>query len=301
MLSSRAMEDVTTARPLAGRWIALELLPARPLTLLGPAWAALCGALASGGLAWRGQSILFLILAILLCDALLGAWRARMLESDWRAVARRLSASASTWLDISADAPRSRFARARERLAGLFAYARQIVLPTFNAEILGLVFAGSLAICIAAVLGQAVVALTSGAMLLVIIERKAGAARGAGWRAAHEIGFAWLIAQSAFGFFSWLALFYAILFTLIYRALIGVATTRQSRWLAWSNIAQLVLVLALYAAREPLAAGVAALGLLAQILWQARFQLDRDGVAYARRVQSYVMIAMLMTALALGF
>jgi hypothetical protein len=292
------MDDLTTARPFAGRWIALEVRSARPLTLLGPAWAALCGVIASGGLNWRGQSILFLLLAVLLCDALLGAWRALWLESDWRAAMKRLSASAVTWLDVSPDTSQSRWGRGRERLARWWAYVRQIVWPTINSEVVSLLIAGALALCLAVVLGQAAVALTASAMLLAIFESEIGSPRGAGVRALFEIALPWLIGQSVFGFFSWLSLFLIVLFTLVYRALFGLATTRQARWIVWSNLAQLTIVLALVAANAPIAAGVAALGLLAQILWQARYHLDRDGVAYARRVQSYVMVAMLMTALA---
>ncbi|MBI3915130.1 MAG: hypothetical protein HY327_13205 [Chloroflexi bacterium] len=295
------MEDLSSARPLAGRWIALDLRPARPLTLLGPAWAVLCGALASGGVGARGSSILFLLLALFLSDALLGAWRALWLESDWRATVRQLSVSAATWLALSTDAPHSRVARARERTARSFAYARQMVWPLVNSEIIGQLLIGLFALCLAILLGQAAIALTSGAMLLALIEGEIGAPRGAGMRAVYEISFPWLIGQSAFGFFSALSLFLLILSTITYRALLGLASTRQGHWLIWSNLAQFVVVLTLVAASAPIPAAVVALGLLAQILWQARYHLDRDGVAYARRAQSYVMISMLMAALAVWF
>lgn len=292
------MDQVNFTRPLLGRWINFQVQPARPLTLLGPAWAAMCGALASGA-NLRGQFFLFSILAIFLCDALLGAWRALWLESDWRAARQRLSASAATWLDVSPEAAQSFFARARERTARWFAYTRQIVWPMINSEIVSLGMVGLFTLSVAIVLGTAPLALTAAAMALVIFENQADRERGASVRALIEIAFPWLIAQSAFGFFSWLALFYILLCAIIYRALLGLAATRQARWIKWSNLAHLAIILALIAANAPIPAGVAALGLLAQILWQARYQLDRDGIAYARRVQSYVMMTMLMIALAL--
>ncbi len=292
------MENPITARPLSGRWIALDVRPARPLTLLGPAWATLCGALASGGVSGRGQSILFLLLAIFLSDALLSAWRALWLESDWRAALQRLSSSAPIWLESSPDAPRSALARLRERVARHFAYWRQVVLPTLASEVFGLGIAGALALSIAIVLGQPVVALTALAMICALIEGEMPSARGAGLRALFEIMLPWLIGQAVFGNFSWLALFFGVLVTLVYRALLGLAATRQARWFVWSNLAQLTIVLALVVVNAPIPAGVAALALLAQILWQARYHLDRDGVAYAQRAQSYLMVTMLMSALA---
>src|SRR5712692_6596289 len=78
------MESSFAARPLVGRLIALDIRPTRALTFLGPAWATLCGAIASGGLTLRGQTLLTLTFCFLLSDALLGAWRSLWLQSDWR-------------------------------------------------------------------------------------------------------------------------------------------------------------------------------------------------------------------------
>ena len=51
----------------------------------------------------------------------------------------------------------------------------------------------------------------------------------------------------------------------------------------------------------PAVAGLIALALLAQVLWQSRYRVTRDGRAYVQRVQSYVLVAMLATGLALWF
>ena len=98
------MEESSSARPLVGRWLALELRPTRPLTWLGPSWAVLCGAVASGGLLPRGQSVLLLIFSLLLGDVLLGAWRALWLQPDWRDAVRRAVMNAPTWYVDSDDA-----------------------------------------------------------------------------------------------------------------------------------------------------------------------------------------------------
>jgi len=301
------MQDFVT-RPLVGRLIALDVRPTRTLTLLGPAWAALCGAIASGsliltsqtfpGVTVRGQTILTLILIIMLCDAFLGAWRSLWLQSDWRPALSHALDSSDRWL--RPWNPSEFFLR---RWAGTLGrwikYLREIIWPIIESEMIGMIIAGILALSTAVVLGPQTFLLTVLAMILSLVEGQVGTARGAGLRALGEIALPFHIAQSAFGFFSWSSLAFAILFTLVYRALLGLATTRQMNWIRWSNIAQLGVVALLLIRSSPIGAGVVAMGLLAQVLWQARFIYDRDGSGYARRIQSYILVAMLIAAISL--
>lgn len=301
------MQDFIT-RPLVGRLIALDVRPTRTLTLLGPAWAALCGAIASGsliltsqsfpGFTLRGETILHLILIILLCDAFLGAWRSLWLQSDWRPALGHALANSSRWLRVDSS---SGFILTRwvGALSGWGRYLREIIWPIIESEMIGLIIAGILALSTAVVLGPQTFLLTALAMGLSLVEGQVGTARGAGLRALCEIALPFHIAQSAFGFFSLSSLIFSILFTLVYRALLGLATTRQMNWIRWSNIAQLGVVALLLVRSSPIGAGVVAMGLLAQVLWQARFIYDRDGSGYARRVQSYILIAMLISAISL--
>lgn len=291
------MEESFTARPLLGRLISIDVRPTRPLTFLGPAWAVLCGALASGGLSLRGQTLLWFVLSLLLCDMFLGAWRSLWLQSDWRDALKRTRTSALTWYGLSENSSgwRTRLRNAWAR----WCYFRQVVWPTIDSDIVGMVIVGALALCIGVVLGTIPLALTVATMIFAIVEGQIGTGRGAGLRAVSEVVFAWMIAQSAFGSFSWLSLIFALLFTLIYRALLGLATTRRDRWIMWSNVAQVAVVLLLMVSRSPAAVGIVLLGLLAQVLWQVRFRSDRDGQAFARHVQSYVLIAMLVSGLSL--
>ncbi len=289
---------------MVGRWIALDVRPTRPLTFLGPSWAALCGVLASGGLALRGQSLLFLVLCLLLCDALLGAWRALWLQSDWRDALRRSSLAVPNWLDPSQEHPRPRWMHSGRRIRRRITHFRQVIWPIVDSEIIGLVIIGSLSLCIAIVLSQenpAPLVLTGVIMAISLVEGRIGTTRGAGLRSIGEIALPWMIAQTAFGSFSVLSLIFALIFTLIYRALLGLATTRNSRWMAWSNLPQVLLVLLLIASYTPIGVGLVLLGLLAQVLWQLRFSSDLDGQSYARHVQSYVLVAMLVAGFSLWF
>lgn len=293
------MADSFTPRPVAGRLIALDLRPTRPLTLLGPMWAALCGALASGGLALRGPSILALIFSLLLCDILIGSWRALWLYADWRTALPRNIAKARVLGSFSDYEPTSLWARWSQRFSRPLTFLWRVVLPLIDSEIVAMLLAGVLAICIAIVLGQLPVILTLVAMLLALIEGQVGSQRGMGLRAIVEIALPWLIAQTALGDFSWLALAFALLFTLVYRALLGLAVARPEHWVGVNNLMQLIIVLFLIASNAPLGAGIVALGLLAQLLWQVRYQSDRDGRAYAQRVQSYVLVGMLIVGVSL--
>lgn len=292
------MHDFAT-RPLVGRLIALDVRPTRTLTLLGPAWAAICGAIASGGLTLRGQTLLTLILIVMLCDAFLGAWRSLWLSSDWRPALGHTIASSARWLHAPGEASQFILIRWSNRISRWVQYLREIIWPIIESEMIGMLIAGILALSAAVVLGTPTFLLTGFAMLLSLIEGQIGTARGAGLRAICEIALPFHIAQSAFGFFSWSSLVFSVLFTLVYRALLGLATTRQMNWIRWSNIAQLAVVWLLLMRSSPIGGGLVAMGLLAQVLWQARLLYDRDGNGYARRIQSYILVSMLIVALSL--
>ena len=294
------MEDsYSSSRPVAGRLVALEFLPARPLTLLGPTWAVLCGAIASGGLLVKNQALLIIILLILLCDALLGAWRAHWLHADWRSAIPHNLARAQIWLAIPDDAAESWPVRIARFLSRRIKFARSVIWPLVDSEIIGMLVAGLLAICIAIVLGVLPTILTGMALVLALIEGQLEIKTGAILRAIFEITLPWLIAQSALGSLSWLSLVMVVGFTLVYVALLDLSATRKERRVILSNATQLLIVLLLIATNTPAGAGIVALGILAQILWQVRFRVDRDGKTYAQRVQSYILVSMLVAALSL--
>jgi hypothetical protein len=299
------MDESYSARPLVGRWLALDLRPTRPLTFLGPGCAVLCGFIASGSLmVLRWQTLLYLIFSLLLADVLLGAWRSLWLEPDWRESVRRNVANTPAWFVIPFEESGVVLVRLWRRAARRFRFFRKVLWPAIDSEVVGMTMVGVLAVSVASVLAAAgglALWLTVGAMLIALIEGQIASNRGAWLRALFEITLPWLIAQSAFGYFSWLSLFFVLLFTLVYRALLGLSSARPERWLLWSNLAQLLAALVLFVMNAPAVAGAVALSLLAQVLWQSRFRLNRDGRTYIQRVQSYVLVSMLITGLALWF
>jgi hypothetical protein len=247
----------------------------------------------------KGQTLIFIVFLFLLCDPLLGAWRAVWMQGDWRDSLRRALANMPAWFGAS-DTPSLLPLRLFHQLSRWLTYARQVVLPLIDSEVTGMVTAGGLAICVASVLGQVPLVLTIVAMIVALVEGQVSTERGTILRALYEIAFPWLVAQSAFGSFSWIGFAFVVLFTLVYRALIGLGA-RQMQWILWSNGLQLLATLLLFLSNTPIAAGVAALALLAQVLWQARYRVDHDGRAYAQRVHSYVLVVMVLSGLSLWF
>ncbi len=289
------MEESYSARPLVGRWLALDLRPTRPLTFLGPSWAVICGAVASGGLTLRAQTV------ILLGDVLLGAGRSLWLQSDWRDALRRAAANTPTWFLASDEASRWRIVRVWRQSARRVRFFRTVIWPVIDADMVGMLMLGVLALSVASVLGLLPVVLTLVAMVIALIEGQIDVSHRIWLKTLLEFALPWLIAQSAFGSFSALSLFFTLVFTLVYRGLLGLSAAREDRWIVWNNLAQLVAALVLFASNAPAVAGLIALGLLAQVLWQSRYRVNRDGRAYVQRVQSYVLVAMLATSLALWF
>ncbi|MBM3128732.1 MAG: hypothetical protein FJ009_08930 [Chloroflexi bacterium] len=294
-------ESSYPARPVLGRLLALDVRPTRPLTLIGPAAAALCGALASGGLDGRAQSWVALVLSILLCDTLIGAWRALWLHADWRVALPRNLASARIWFMLPDDAPVAFVPRVWRALTRRIAFARNVIWPLIDSEIIGMLIAGVLAACIAALFNLATFGLTLAALALALIEAQVSDRNALSLRALIEMTLPWLIAHSAFGAFSWLALFFVLLFTLIYRALLGLAQEAPERWLTWNNVAQLIIALVLFASNTPVGAAIVALGLLAQVLWQIHWRTERATRAYAQHIQAYILAAMLVVSISLWF
>lgn len=293
-------ESSYPARPVLGRLLALDLRPMRPLTLLGPAAAALCGAIASGGLNGQWRSWVVLILVILLCDVLIGAWRASWLHADWRVALPRNLASARVWYMLTDELPSSRVARWGRAITRRVMLARNVIWPLMDSEIIGMLIAGLFALCLAALFNPIALALTLAALVLALIEGQVSERHTLGLRALIELTLPWLIAQSVFEYFSYAALFFVLLLTGIYRALLGLVYARPERWYVWNNVAHLVVALTLFASNAPVPAALVAMALLAQLLWQMRWRTEGAAREYVQHIQSYVLATMVVVSLSLG-
>ncbi len=278
---------------------------ARPRIWLGPAWAVLCGGLASGRLGFNGRTVLVLLLSLFLGDPLLGTiWReASIIASPSNpsplseGSKARLSPLPYTLPGSLAD---SLFHWAEERLSWWSS-----VWPRFEAPLAGLAFALPLVFVLAILLGQSVLLLVAVALILVAWEflRLHGGRRPSRLlRASYAGGVAWLVGYLAFG--PQIAIQRhgeALLWTLIYTGVLyafqSIDKGERGKGVRVLNLVQIFGVVVLVLTKEPILAGVAALLLLPQMLLQPVF---KRGSAYLRRTQFFALMGMMVGALAVA-
>jgi hypothetical protein len=287
-----------------GRVFSLGVRDAGSRVWLGPAWAVLCGAVASGGLALDWRSLVWLLLAVIMADAVLG--------SVWGLA----SGGRRPWLRkaIGEQGRQVRNSGVRgflEYVRGRPGHWQAQVWPRAGTTVLGLGFLVLLAVTMAAMLGGAALLLTVAA-LAVAVWRQALISREGRLSAALEscylAGLPWLIGWAAFAGLGLArsglvplaeALAWAAGYALTFHAYRLVGGQRLSTGANLLVTAQVVAVALLILVRQPLLAGGVALLLLPQLMLQPRMLEVGEGVWYLQRVQVFTMLGMLATALAL--
>jgi hypothetical protein len=277
----------------SGQYLRFQI-PARKRALwLSPAWAVLCGIIASSAFVWMGRDVLIAALAVVIAD---GAWATQwwgLIETDWRqlfanwnAVSVERSESPLTLRGSPAD--RSQRGLSRLRLWWQAGGREQAGTPLYSAcAALGL---GAI---LSAVIGGQALALTLAAFALTqiaLILQLHG--RSTSWLCGLvAIGLPWLLGQAVFGEITLLAVLAALVFSIVYAALLDVAQGAVStgRWL----LPQIVLVIVLIALQQPITA-VALISLLAA---QALLATALHSLDFARSAQWWLMLAMLVVAL----
>lgn len=277
----------------SGSFLRLQI-PARARALwLSPAWAVLCGIIASSSFVWTGRDVLLAALAVLLADS---AWASvwwGLVETDWRAVfgnwkTLQVRPAFSPLVDRGSPAERSQHQVARWRVWWEAGGREQGGTPLFSA-----LFAAVLALVLSIVIGGQAVALSLAALALIqiaLILRLQGQA--AYWlRGLVEVGLAWWLGHLIFGELTLLSAVTALLFSVSYAALLDLAHDGESlrRWL----LPQLISVIILAAIQQP----IAALALIAVLIAQATLSTTLRGLDFARAAQFWLMLAMLIAAL----
>lgn len=277
----------------SGQLLRFEI-PARSRTLwLSPAWAVLCGLIASSAFVWTGRDVLIAALAVIIAD---GAWATQwwgLVETDWRQLfanwntipVERLASSLAL---RGSPAERSQHGLARLRVWWQAGGREQAGTPLFSA--LAALVLGAL---LSAVIGGQALALTFAAFALTqiaLIVRLHG--RAINWLHGFvAIGLPWWLGHAAFGEITWLSALAAIVFAFAYAAMLDLAQGAGAarRWL----LAQVVPVIVLSALQQPIAA-VALISLLAaqSLLATVLHTLD-----FARAAQWWLMLSMLVVAL----
>jgi hypothetical protein len=292
-----------------GRWARLRLESAGRLIALGPAWAVLCGAIASGRLGGDGHDLLTLLLALLLAEPLLGGlWRV-VVESPWEAwsAASPTTDQRPALPPLPYTAPGSPSARLTAWLSELLARlstASGAQLAQAVGELVGLAI---LALAVAIVLGRQILALLLVALAIAVVQaisQRRGWWGTTIWPAVFDLGLAWLIGEGAFRELSLAgsgaSLAVAGLYTIAYAG--GIALTRSDfrRGLAAFAGAQGLVAALLIALQRPLYAGAVGLLLVPPLLlasWLPR--TGGDGAWLLQRTQFFWLAGMLVAALAI--
>jgi hypothetical protein len=274
-------------------------LPARVRVLwLSPAWAVLCGLIASASFTWTGRDVLLATLAVMLADA---AWATvwwGLVETDWRALFGNwkilpVEPIVSPLVERNSPADRSQHLWSRWQMWWEAGGREQAGTPFFSA-----LFAAALALLLSIIIGGQAVALSFAVLALsqvaLILRLRGHTAHGL--RGLVDVGLAWWLGHLIFGELTLTSALTAVLFSVSYAALLDLARDGAARddaalrrWL----LPQLALVVLLVALLQP----IAALALLALLIAQATLSTALNGLEFARAAQFWLMLSMLVAAL----
>jgi hypothetical protein len=284
-------------RRVLGPLMKLEVRITRPLTWLGPAWAVLCGAVASGWLTISGENLLFLLIALFLADALWGTLWHLIAERDWLVSSANLRSqdqASLTALPYTAQGSPSH--RIFSRLGRMRAWRRQS--PGFA----GLVVALPLTLILAIILGQRVIIVTVAALAIMVLAFLGARRHGAtppSLRAILEMGLAWLAGHTVFAPLTLWSFLLAIFYTLAYHSCLKLATKSGKRWPSLLKVSQAAVIVLLVYLRQPIVAGVMGLLLLPQMLLRPFLGQGEAELWYLQRTRPFLMAGMLLAALAI--
>jgi hypothetical protein len=296
-----------------GGLLALEVKSLGNRMWLGPTWAVVCGAVASGGLEIGWRAPLVVLLAIVLADAVLGSvWTLATSAGRWRLPKTRRGNPGGE--AATPTLPYTLPGSAGGRFSSFVGHAlhrwRYVIWPRVGTSIAGMGFLSLVALLMGAFLGIGpfvVTAIAVGIAGAGLVDARSGGTRGVGLASCVLAGLPWLIGYTALGgsavveqglvsslrFLLWPALYATTWYA--YRLL---GEEQSQRGAVLLGLAQVVVVALLVAVREPIMAGAVALFLLPQLLLQPALLREDDGLWYLRHSQVFAMCAMMAMAVA---
>lgn len=290
----------SASEPIPGGLIQLQARLADLTTWLGPAWAALCGVVASGDFGGHGEDWLRLTLLILLVDGGWGTLWAALGGTDWAAPLRQWR----TW-ESGERMPKPPYTLPGSpgdqalRWAGQFrAWWRRLFWLDCGPALLAIVVALAITILLGVLLGVELLLLSAAAVAVMQLGLTWAGGRGTvapGWNAIIALTLPWLAGHIAFGSLTphsaWLALAYALAWGSAWRA--------ESPWGRMLGVGgQFLAAVFLIAVHRPLAAGGLLL-LVPQLVLLTWLQRGQPASWYVRHTRPWLMAAMLIAAWAL--
>lgn len=278
--------------------------------LLGPAWAALCGALASGGLTLSTEALLRLALLAIMVDVVWGGLWSALAQTDWASPLRnwqgwRHGTPVNFLPYTSPDGPAGRLARNWGHLRSWWV---ELVQPGLGPTLVGLAVLLPLALVISGVLGTLPLMTTLLAITLLqfVFVRTRGDGRPVpGPQALFEVALPWLAGHTLLESPTLPSVLMALVYALSYSG--GIRITHNWSGLTRWNLGQGLAIAVLAFARQPAAAGIAGLLLLGQAIFQpGLFDAETEQVMpsaalrFVRIAQPWLMMAMLAAAWGVG-
>jgi len=290
----RGNPDSAHSHPVSGGLIRLQARLTSPTAWLGPAWATLCGVVASGRFSWQGEDWLRLALLILLVDGGWGTLWAALGSTDWAKPLRRwhnwrFGDPATTLPYTLPDTPGDRASR---WLGQLRAWRRDVFWPACGPAVSAIVIALPVTGILAALLGPELLLLSLAALAVMQL--------GLAWKgfdAAVAVALPWLAGHVAFGSTETTPVLASIGLALAFALAWGAAWRAGSRWGGALGIAaQLLAAAFLVALRHPLAAGGLVLLVAPQLALLPWLRRGQATSWYVRHTRPWLMAAMLIAA-----
>lgn len=279
-----------------------------------PAWAALCGAIASGGFHWGTTDLVRLVAVMFLAEVGWASVWAAVTSPAWADPLRRWAIlraqleqppgppptegpqQGAFWLPyLREDAPGGALARWLAALRAWWAdSARPVVGPVLN----GLLITTLLSLLLATLLGPRLVLLTLAAFattqLAFALSPRPGQP-GAISQAVVWVGLPWLAGHVAFSPLNFPSTGLALAYSLAIAGLIR--TTDDRRWvnLALLNLGQALAIAILLAGGQVPGAGVVGLLAFPIVVMQPWLRRGLAGESFVRRAQWPLMLAMLVS------
>lgn len=291
----------TPSHPASGGLIRFQARLTDLIAWLGPAWASLCGVVASGGFGWQGGDFLRLALLILLVDGGWGTLWAALGSTNWATPLRR-------WRNWHYGDPARRLPYtlpgspgdwASRWMGQLRAWWRDIFWPTCGPAFSAIVVALPVTALLGVLLGPELLLLSAAAFAVMQLGLAWEGGRGnvpPGWDAAIAVTLPWLAGHVAFGPLTLNSVGLALAFALAW----GGAWWARSAWGRALGIgAQLLAAALLVALYHPLAAGLLLLLLTPQMVLLPWLRRGQPPSWYARHTRPWLMAAMLVAAWAL--
>jgi hypothetical protein len=287
---------------ISSRLVRLQGRLARPFWGGAGLWAALCGALASGGLRWDGDALWTLALVLLLAELGWGSLWDLVTNGRWlRGLGQGWPPQQPVAIPrLPYTLPDSPAGRLLHRMGRLAAWWRETGWPAAGGALLGSVAAAVLVVALSLLLPDAMRLLNAALLALVglgLWQRGRGREPLLGGALA-QVGLGWLAGHVVFAPMAGPPLLLALSFSL---AVWGAMRLKEGRrgalWLLDGGQVAVVAVLA--ALKQPLAAFAVGLLLLGQVALQPGLAAAEDRERALRRTWPWLMAAMLVAALAI--